>query len=256
MHKYKLTIEYDGTNYAGWQKQHHAITVQQAIEEAIFCMTNQKAEVVVAGRTDAGVHAKGQVAHVELEKDWRCFNLRQGINHYLAAAGHGVSILNAEIVDNEFHARFSAQKRTYRYYILNRAAPSPIHKLRAWHVFEKLDIEKMQQAAKYLEGQHNFNSFRAAECQAQNPVRTIDYIKFIICNEVFDVDINKDFLIIEICGKSFLHNMVRNIVGTLKQVGTGHIAPDKIPEIIKAENRQAAGLCAPAHGLYFQRVEY
>jgi tRNA pseudouridine38-40 synthase len=250
MQRYKITIEYDGTAYAGWQRQKHSPSVQQAIEEAIFAMTSEAAEVTVAGRTDAGVHARGQVAHFDLHnKVFEEHKLMHGLNYHLLnhLVRHDIAIIKAEKVTEDFNARFSAKKRYYKYYMLTRPAPSPINKLRAWHVYDKLNIAEMMRAAKFFEGTHDFSSFRASECQANNTIRTLDYI---------NIHSEGEFLVFEVCGKSFLHNMVRNIVGTLKQVGTGHLNADKIPEIIAAKNRQAAGLCAPAHGLYFEKVEY
>jgi tRNA pseudouridine38-40 synthase len=243
--RYKLTIEYDGTQYAGWQKQHHAKTVQGEIETAIYNMTGERVDTIVAGRTDSGVHARGQVCHFDLQKEFKEFNLRLGINHHLVP--NAIAILDVEKVDEEFNARFSAKFRYYKYYILNRPSPSPLNKLRAWFVFEQLDEEAMRVAAKHLEGEHNFHSFRSTECQANNPVRSIEYI---------NIKREGDYLVFELKARSFLHNMVRNIVGTLKQVGTGHISADEIPAIIKAEDRSAAGLCAPAHALFFEKVEY
>jgi tRNA pseudouridine38-40 synthase len=256
MHKYKLTIEYDGTNYAGWQRQKHSPSIQQAIESAVFAMTGEKAEVIAAGRTDAGVHANGQVAHLQLtNKEFDIFSLQQGLNFYLIK--DAIAIIAVEKVDAEFSARFSATKRYYKYFILNRAAPSPLNKFRAWHIFEKLDVVAMQKAADYFAGTHDFSSFRAAACQAKSAVRTLDYIKISTSNEAEGKNNGQgEFIIIEVCGKSFLHNMVRNIVGTLKQVGKGKLDPEKIPEIIAAKDRRAAGICAPAHGLFFEKVEY
>jgi tRNA pseudouridine38-40 synthase len=243
--KYKITIEYDGTNLVGWQKQTGLPSAQGLIEDAIYKLSQENVNLTVAGRTDAGVHAKGQVADFNLIKDFGLYSLRQGINFYLHDSP--VVILDAEQVANEFSARFSAKKRYYEYIISNRSSAPVLDRSRVWHFPQKLDLELMKKASEFFLGTHDFTSFRASECQAKNPVRTIDEIK---------IEKTDDYIILNFCAKSFLHHMVRNITGTLVEVGTGKIAYDKIPDIILAKDRKKAGSTSPACGLYFMKVDY
>jgi tRNA pseudouridine38-40 synthase len=243
--KYKITIEYDGTNLVGWQKQPNQLSVQESIENAIYSLSQEKVEVIGAGRTDAGVHATGQVAHFDLQKEFPENNIRAGINFYLTEKP--IVILNAKKVDDDFHARFSAQKRYYKYALLNRSSPAVLDKNRVWHMPMPLDIYEMERAADFLLGNHDFSSFRSSECQAKNPVKTLDEV---------DIEQYEDFIFFHVSAKSFLHNMVRNIVGTLVDVGTGKIKADDIPKILAAKDRTKAGQTAPACGLYFEGVDY
>jgi len=245
MTRYKLTIEYDGTGLAGWQRQKDAITVQELLEDAIFNLSQERVEVFASGRTDAGVHALAQIAHVDIDKDIKPYSIMQGINFYLQ--GKSVVITNIEIADAEFHARFDAKKRYYQYKIINRRAPLAIQKNRAWNIHTELDIELMKKGAEYLIGDHDFTSFRAAACQAKNAMRSIDKIEIIQ---------NNDLILINVEAKSFLHHMVRNIVGTLKMVGSKEWEPEKVKEILDAKDRKVAGPTAPACGLYFVKVDY
>ena len=245
MTRYKLTLEYDGTGLSGWQRQDKDLTLQEILEDALFSLTSERVEVVASGRTDAGVHAIGQVAHFDLEKDFELHKILGGLNHYLNEKP--ISIISAEEVSEDFHARFSAKKRYYRYIILNRKSPPVIQKNRVWHVNIPLDIDLMKEAAKHLIGNHDFSSFRAAECQSNNPVKTLDSI---------DISEDGERICFDISALSFLHHQCRNIVGTLKEVGEGRIKPSDIPNILKAKDRSSAGITAPAHGLYFEKVDY
>ena len=245
MPRYKLLIEYNGHNFAGWQLQAHAISVQQSIEEAIEKFSGKKVSVHAAGRTDAGVHALGQVAHFDLEKNYIPKEVQGAINHHIKP--HKVIITNCEIVADDFHARFSAKKRYYRYQILNRACKSIFASDISWHIREKLEIELMQYAAKALEGNHDFTSFRTVHCQASSPIKTIDEIK--IYKE-------HDYVFFELVAKSFLHHMVRNIVGSLVNVGLKKWQVEDIKKILEAKDRRLAGQTAPACGLFFVKVDY
>jgi len=245
MTRYKLTIEYDGTGLAGWQRQKDAMTVQELLEDAIFNLTQEKTEIFASGRTDAGVHALAQIAHVDINKDIKTYSIMQGINFYLQ--GKSVVITNIEVVDDEFHARFDAKKRYYQYKIINRRSPLALRKNRAWNIHPELNIELMKEGAKYLIGEHDFTSFRAAACQAKHAMRSIDKI---------EINRHDDLILIDVEAISFLHHMVRNIVGTLKMVATEEWNPKKVQEALEAKDRKAAGPTAPACGLYFVKVDY
>lgn len=243
--RYKLIIEYLGTNFVGFQKQNNGFSIQEAIESALLEYTKQDVTIYAAGRTDAGVHARGQVIHFDLEKDYSPDILRNSLNHFIKP--HYISILSCEYISNDFHARFSAKKRYYEYIILNRISPPVIDKERVWHIHNPLNVQNMKQAAKYLIGTHDFSSFRATECQARSPIKTLDFIN--ITNE-------GEYIKFNICATSFLHHMVRNIVGTLKLVGENKIPPEEVEKILLAKNRIYAGMTAPASGLYFLKVDY
>lgn len=245
MPRYKISIEYDGSEFAGWQLQSHAISVQQCIEEAIEKFSGAKVSVHAAGRTDAGVHALGQVAHFNLEKAYIPKEVQGAINHHVKP--HKIIINDCEIVTDDFHARFSAKKRYYRYQILNRTCKSIFAENISWHIRENLALDLMQLASKELEGNHDFTSFRTVHCQALSPIKTIDEIK--IYKE-------KDFVMIELKAKSFLHHMVRNIVGSLVNVGLRKWQVEDIKKILAAKNRNLAGQTAPACGLFFVKVDY
>ena len=248
--RYKITIEYDGTNILGWQRQIDGPSVQEYLENAVSLLQNNSKELVQiqgAGRTDAGVHALAQVAHFDLERDIECWKLRDAINFHLREQNAPVVVLKVEKASQEFNARFSAQGRGYIYKILNRRAPSILEQNRVWWVPVELDVEKMRQGAKYLLGNHDFSSFRAAACQAKSPIKTLDKI---------DISQQGEEIIFEVEARSFLHHQVRNIVGTLKMVGDGHLQPDDIKKILEAKDRKAAGPTAPACGLYLSKVWY
>ena len=244
-YRYKIIIEYVGTCFVGWQRQQNGLSVQEVIESAILEFTKENVVIYAAGRTDSGVHALGQVVHFDLSREYDPYKLMASINHFVRP--HAISVVNCDIVDETFHARFSAQKRHYKYIILNRESNTVLHKDRMWHIHDKLDVDKMIQAAQILIGKHDFSSFRAKECQSASPVKTLDKI---------DIIVDGDFITFEISAKSFLHHMVRNIMGTLKSVGDGKINPEVIRDILLAKDRSAAGITAPAAGLYFVKVDY
>ena len=248
--RYKITIEYDGTNILGWQRQIDGPSVQEYLENAISLLQRDTSELVQiqgAGRTDAGVHALAQVAHFDLERDIEDWKLRDAINFHLRELSAPVVVLKVEKVPQAFNARFSARGRGYIYKILNRRAPSILEQNRVWWVPVELDIEKMRQGAKYLLGNHDFSSFRAAACQAKSPIKTLDKI---------DISKQGDKIIFEVEARSFLHHQVRNIVGSLKMVGDGHLQPYDIKKILEAKDRKIAGPTAPACGLYLSKVWY
>ena len=245
--RYKLTIEYDGTSLLGWQRQLDGPSVQQYLEEILAKLNGFHREIVSAGRTDAGVHALGQVAHIDLEREMKPWKIREAFNGNLQAAEVPVSVLDVEAVDDNFNARFSAKKRAYIYRILNRRAPSPLLRNRVWWVPRPLDIELMRHGAQYLLGHHDFSSFRAAACQAKSPVKTLDKL---------DISRQGEEVIFNVEARSFLHHQVRNFVGTLKLVGEGRLTPEDVKHILEAKDRSAAGPTAPASGLYLAKVEY
>jgi len=248
MPRYKLTIEYDGTRYAGWQKQPGQPTVQESIANALLKFTGEVIDVVGAGRTDSGVHATGQVAHIELCKEWDAYRVMQGINFYLFAtenedevSNNRISIINAERVNDDFHARFTATKRHYVYRIINRRARLGLDVGRAWLVAEDLNIDAMQKAANYLLGTHDFTSFRDTQCQAKSPIKTLEHLKV----ERYGEEIR-----ISTYSRSFLHHQVRIMTGTLALVGKSRWKPEDVKAALEAKNRAAAGLTAPPDGLY------
>lgn len=243
--RYKLTIEYLGTGLAGWQRQENAMSVQQLIEDAIYQFSQERVILHAAGRTDAGVHAIAQVAHFDITKYYRCKDIIRSLNHFLRSTF--VRIINCEEVDNNFHARFSARERQYLYRIINRPAELGIDLNRAWWIRELLSIENMQKGAAYLIGKHDFTSFRASSCQSESPVKTLTDIRIVKSDEEIKI---------YVCAPSFLHHMVRNIVGTLSFVGLNKWQPDDIKTALDAKDRKAAGLTAPACGLYFLKVVY
>lgn len=244
MVKFKIIIEYDGSNYVGWQKQDNGVSIQEVIEKALLKLTLEKVSLFGAGRTDAGVHALGQVAHFELKKKFKADNIRDGLNQHLRP--HLIAILEAEEIQKKFHARFSAKKRIYQYKIINRRAPLTLNMNKSWGVFKKLDIKKMISESKFFLGKHNLASFRSIDCQAKSAEKTVDYIQ---------IKEEKKNIIIEISAQSFLHSQVRIMVGTLVEIGKGRITKS-IKEIIEHRDRTHAGVTAPACGLYLLKVEY
>lgn len=245
MPRYKLTLEYDGGPFRGWQRQSEGDSVQQALEDAVRGFCGEDVQVVAAGRTDAGVHAKGQVAHLDLTRTVTPETLRNALNHHLRP--RPVAVLEAVVVGDDFHARFSAKARHYLYRIVNRRAPLALEAGRAWQVPTPLDAEIMHEAAQRLVGQHDFTSFRSALCQAKSPVKTLDRLT---------VRRLGDRLEIMAHARSFLHHQVRNMVGTLKLIGEGRFAVSHIEAALAARDRAAAGPTAPACGLYLIRVDY
>lgn len=252
MQRWKLTIEYDGTDFVGWQKQDNGLSVQSCIESAITAFSGEAAGLTVAGRTDAGVHAAGQVAHFDLEKAADEKTVRDAINFHLKP--RPIAIVGAEKVHAAFNARFDATHRVYCYRIvMNRSASPVLHQRFTWHVWQDLDIDAMNAAAKHLLGTHDFSSFRAAECQAKSPVRSLDRLEFVENKTAIGAGRH-----IELWAeaKSFLHHQIRNFTGTLKMVGEGKLTPDNVKTILEARDRTKAGLTAPPTGLHFVRVDY
>jgi tRNA pseudouridine38-40 synthase len=245
MPRYKLTIEYDGGPFVGWQRQANGRSVQQAIEEAVQAFTGALATLHGAGRTDAGVHALGQIAHVNLIRDWPVATVRSALNAHLKA--EPVAILSAEKVADDFDARFSAVKRHYLYRIGDRRAPLALDRGRLWHSTTFLDAEAMHEAAQALIGKHDFTTFRAAECQAKSPVKTLDRL---------DVTRQGEEIAIRATARSFLHHQVRSMVGTLKRIGEGAWPVSAAGDALAARDRSRCGPVAPAAGLYLVRVDY
>ena len=243
--RYKLIIEFDGGPFVGWQRQDNGASVQQSLEDAVtnFCGETQLVEG--AGRTDAGVHALGQVAHVDIEKDTDGGTVRDALNFHLR--GLPVTVLDAEAVDGDFHARFSARERSYLFRILDRRPPPAVDTGRVWWVPVALDAEAMHEAAQTLIGNHDFSSFRAAQCQADSPVKTLDKLRVARAG---------DEIHIQVRARSFLHHQVRNFAGTLKLVGEGKWSAGDIAAILAARDRTRAGPTAPPEGLYLVKVGY
>ncbi|MEC7121410.1 MAG: tRNA pseudouridine(38-40) synthase TruA [Pseudomonadota bacterium] len=246
MARFKLTLEYDGAPFVGWQRQDNGPSVQAALEDALRALTGRAVEVVGAGRTDAGVHALGQVAHIDLaDERFDGRKLREALNYHLKPAP--IAVLAAAPAPADFHARFSATARAYLYVIVNRRAPLAIDRGRAWQVRQPLDVAAMAAAAEPLLGHHDFTSFRAAQCQAKSPCKTLDRLT---------VTREGDEIHIEAGARSFLHHQVRNIVGTLKWVGEGKWTAREVAAALAARDRTAAGPTAPADGLYLVSVAY
>jgi len=243
--RWKLRIEYDGSGFCGWQRQADAPSVQQAIEEAIFKFSGESPTLHAAGRTDTGVHARAQTAHFDLEKDTTPDTVRDAINFHVRP--NKAVILDAEIAHKDFHARFDAIKRSYRYFIINRRAPLAIKDNYSWHVARPLDIDAMQKAADLLIGKHDFSTFRARDCQSNSPIKTLDLLKITQKDEA---------IVIETEARSFLYHQVRNMVGSLSLVGNGNWSIDDFQTALKACDRTKGGPTAPAHGLFFWEVTY
>jgi tRNA pseudouridine38-40 synthase len=245
MPRFKLTLEYEGTSFSGWQQQPGFQTVQGTLEEAFTDFLKEPVTVWGSGRTDAGVHARGQVAHVDISKDYPPFAIQGAITKRLL--NFPISLLTVEEVPSDFHARFSAVSRSYEYIILNRRAPSALEKYRAWWIISQLSIDAMAEAATYLIGHHDFSSFRDSRCQASSPLKTLNLLS---------VEKRGEFILIKARARSFLHHQVRNMVGTLMRVGKGAWSPKKVKEILDAKDRRLAGPTAPAKGLYLTQIEY
>jgi tRNA pseudouridine38-40 synthase len=247
MPRYRMTVEYDGTPYVGWQMQENGHSVQAALRAGILSLTGETVSIRGAGRTDSGVHAVGQVVHADLSRDWRPYKLRNALNAHLMMAGEKVSILDVRAVDDSFDARFSALRRHYLYRILNRPSPLALEAKRAWWVTRELDHEVMHAAAQTLIGHHDFTTFRSAHCQATSPMRTLDRL---------DVTRSGDLIEIRASAQSFLHNQIRSFAGTLKLAGEGKMTPDDVRAALDARDRAACGPVAPPEGLYFLKVDY
>jgi len=245
MPRYKLTIEYDGTPFVGWQAQDNGVSVQSTLVAAVAAFSGETVVMQGAGRTDAGVHALGQVAHVELTKDWNVDNVRDALNFHLRP--HPIAVLAAERVGEDFDARFSATKRHYLYRIINRRADLALEANRAWRIGRPLDAGAMHAAAQKLVGRHDFTTFRAAECQAKSPVKTLDRL---------EVTRDGEELHVTATARSFLHHPVRSMVGSLVHVGEGKWSAEYLVAALAARDRARCGQVAPPQGLYLVRVEY
>jgi tRNA pseudouridine38-40 synthase len=245
MPRYKLIVEYDGAPFSGWQIQADQITVQGVLTAAIEALSGDKILVQGAGRTDAGVHARAQVAHVDLTKSWDTDTVRDALNAHLRP--HPIAILAAERVSDDFNARTSAVKRHYIYRIINRRADLTLEAGRAWRVARPLDAAVMHAAAQRLVGKHDFTTFRSTECQAKSPVKTLD---------VLSVERNVEAVTVSAVARSFLHNQVRSMVGSLVAVGEGKWSADDLDKALKARDRTACGPVAPPDGLYLMKVDY
>ena len=246
MPRYILTIEYDGSPYVGWQAQENGPSVQSAIERALKGLNGGEFTLCYgAGRTDTGVHALAQVAHADMRMEWKLQKLKDGLNAWLR--DELISILDVAEAPENFHARFSATGRRYLYRILNRRPPPAIERSRVWHVKNPLDVDVMQAAANVLVGHHDFTTFRSTHCQSASAIKTLDKL---------DVSRAGEEVHIWAASRSFLHNQVRSMVGTLKMAGEGKWSVDDVKEALAAKDRTACGPVAPPHGLYLAAVEY
>jgi len=243
--RYKLIIEYDGTPFVGWQLQADGVSVQGRLGQAIEAFCGEAATPRGAGRTDAGVHALGQVAHVDLAEEWEPGIVRDALNAHLRP--DPISVLACEVVPEGFDARFSAVARHYLYRIIDRRSPLALEGNRAWGTFKRLDVDAMQDAAQALVGNHDFSTFRSAECQAASPVKTLDAL---------DVSRHGEVIRVEASARSFLHNQVRSMVGSLKLVGEGRWTKSDLEAALEACDRASCGPVAPACGLYLAKVDY
>ena len=248
MPRYRLEIEYDGTPYYGFQRQEKLPSVQGAIEAAFEVFTQEKTDIFAAGRTDTGVHALGQVIHVDLTKEWKPQKVQEALNGILKYEGEPVAALNVEQVTDDFDARFSATKRCYKYRIINRIAPLTVEAKRAWWIRFPLDVEAMDRAAKELLGHHDFTTFRSTDCQAKTPMRTLDVLDVKRAGET-EIEVIAE-------SRSFLHNQVRSIVGSLKLIGDGKWTSQDLVDARDALDRKRCGPVAPACGLYLTSVVY
>ena len=249
MPRYKLTIEYNGTNFIGWQKQKKGFSIQGTIEKAAKNFLQSEVDLIVAGRTDAGVHADAQVAHLDIFKKLKIKNILFGLNFYLSKEkfGEDISIKKVNKVDADFNARFDAKKKTYKYNIYNYESRSPMHAYNTWWVSQKLNILDMKKASKYLLGNHDFSSFRASGCQSLSPIKTLDKIAIIK---------KKNIITLTFTARSFLYNQVRIMAGTLKDVGSGLINPAALKKIVQKKKRASSGITAPSKGLTLYKVIY
>lgn len=249
MPRYALKIEYHGGPFSGWQRQAGQLSVQEAVETAIRRLQSDAPGIAAAGRTDAGVHATGQVAHCDLAKDWDCFRLTEALNWHLKP--QPVAVLAAARVDDDFHARFSATERRYLFRLLARRAPATHDRGLVWQVLNPLDLDAMRAAATHLVGRHDFTTFRSAMCQSASPVKTLDAIDI----EALPVPHGTEYRF-RLRARSFLHNQVRSIVGTLERVGAGAWSSADVQAALLARDRAACGPVCPPQGLYLTRVGY
>ena len=247
--RFAITIEYDGSNLVGWQRQTNGLSIQEILEKALFKLTGEKKIIQGAGRTDAGVHALGQVAHFDLKKEIKIDSIRDGLNFHIKKMykKNKISVLKCKKVKKNFNARFDAKERTYLYKILDRRSPPALQNKRVWHIKKKLDDKAMKIAAKILEGKHDFSSFRSTECQSKSPIKTINIIKVLRKSSEIEIWIK---------ARSFLHNQVRIIAGTLVLVGKSKWTKESVIDALKLKKRGAAGQTAPACGLFLCSIKY
>ena len=245
MPRYRITIEYDGTPFVGWQRQAEGVSIQGALENAILKFSGETIGVRGAGRTDAGVHALGQVGHFDLTKTWDAGRIRDAMNFHLRP--HPIAVLSSALVDDTFDARFSAVKRHYEYRLLTRRAPPILQRHRVWWTMRDLDAEAMHEAAQILVGRHDFTTFRASQCQSPSPVKTLD---------MFEISRRGEEILCRVSSRSFLHHQVRSMVGSLKHVGEGKWTVADVAAALAARDREACGTVAPSTGLYLVAVDY
>ena len=245
MQRYKITIEYDGTPFVGWQFQKNGLSIQEILQNAIFNFSKEKVVITGAGRTDSGVHALAQVAHFDLKKQINKKSFLPGINQHIG--NKPVTVLKINKTNKNFHARFDAKKRTYQYTIINRQSPLALQKNKAWHIRKKLNVKDMKKGAKLLLGIHDFSTFGASSCGAKSPIKTIEKIS---------IKKNKDKLILEFTSKSFLQQQVRSMVGCIKYVGEGKWKLDDFEQIFRSKKRIRCAPPAPACGLYLKNISY
>ncbi len=245
MFRYAITIEYDGSDFHGWQKQKAHRSVQGDIEKAIKKLTSEEVKTQAAGRTDKGVHGKGQVAHFDLNKEWDAFRIQEGLNYHLRP--NEIAIISSKAVGQDFEARFSATRRYYEYIISDRRAPPVLERNRVWHVPTTLDEKAMNEAAQVAVGRHDFTTFRSIECQSKSPIKSLDF---------FDVQRDGQHIFIKANALSFLHHQVRSLVGSIKLVGQGKWSVADFASALEAKERKRCGTLAPSAGLYLMKVDY
>ena len=245
MQRYQIKVEYDGTNFVGWQYQKNGLSIQEILQNAIFQFSKEKVTVTGAGRTDAGVHATAQMAHFDLKKKIKKKNFILGVNQYIG--NNPVTILNIKKTNNKFHSRFDAKKRTYQYVIINRQSPLALQKNKAWHIRKKLDLKAMKKGAKLLLGTHDFSTFRASSCGAKSPIKTLKKVS---------IKKNKERIILKFTSKSFLQQQVRSMVGCIKYLGEGKWRLEDFIKAFKSKKRSNCAPPAPPYGLYLEKVDY
>lgn len=249
MPRYALKIEYDGTPFVGWQRQRSQVSVQGSIETALSKLENKEHKIAGAGRTDAGVHARSQVAHCDLDKEWQPFRLSEALNFHLRPLP--IAVIDCALVNSDWHARFSALERKYLFRLLVRRAPSTHEAGLVWQIGHSLDLSKMLEASKYLLGKHDFTTFRSSMCQAKSPIKTLDELKI---DRI--TGWSGDEFRFQLRARSFLHNQVRSFVGTLERVGAGSWSPFDVKKALEAKDRSACGPVSPPQGLYLTDVVY
>ena len=245
MQRYQIKVEYDGTNFVGWQYQKNGLSIQEILQKAIFQFSNEEVSITGAGRTDAGVHAIGQVAHFDLKKKFKKKNFILGVNQYIGK--NPVTILNIKKTNDKFHSRFDAKERTYQYVIINRQSPLALQKNKAWHIRKKLDLKAMKKGAKLLLGTHDFSTFRASSCGAKSPIKTLNKVS---------IKKDKEKIILKFTSKSFLQQQVRSMVGCIKYLGENKWTFDEFNKIFKSKKRSNCALPAPPCGLYLTKISY